>query len=68
MFLDRDDFLSVIKNAPLIFVVLAHEFITNVDLRLNDQHEEYRWFSLNEILSATNIHKYTKNYFLGRKQ
>jgi len=50
------------------YVVLAHEFIINVDIRLNDQHEEYRWFSLNEILNTRNIHKYTKNYFLGRKQ
>jgi len=50
------------------YVVLAHEFTTNDDLRLNDQHEEYRWFVLNEILNTRDIHKYTRNYFLGRKQ
>jgi len=50
------------------YVVLAHEFTTNDDLRLNNQHEEYRWFSLNEILNTRDIHKYTRNYFLGRKQ
>ena len=50
------------------YVVLAHEFITNDDLRLNDQHEEYRWFGMDEILNTKEIHKYTKNYFLGRKQ
>ncbi len=50
------------------YVVLAHEFITNDDLRLNDQHEEYRWFDMDEILNTKEIHKYTKNYFLGRKQ
>ena len=50
------------------YVVLAHEFTTSDDLRLNDQHEEYKWFGLNEILNTKDIHKYTRNYFLGRKQ
>ncbi len=50
------------------YVVLAHKFITNDDLRLNSQHEEYRWFGMDEILNTKEVHKYTKNYFQGRKQ
>ncbi len=48
------------------YIVLAHEFMTNDDLRLNDQHEAYKWFGLEGVLNSGKVHKYTKNYFLGR--
>ena len=49
------------------YIVLAHELLINDDLRLNDQHEAYRWFDTQEILKTTDVHRYTKNYFSGRK-
>ncbi len=49
------------------YIVLVHEFLINGDLRLNDQHEAYRWFDTREMSKADDVHKYTKNYFSGRK-
>jgi len=47
------------------YIVLAHSIVTKSELRLNNQHEEYRWFSKEELLSREDVHKYTKNYFDG---
>jgi len=46
------------------YVVLAYEVtLTDEITFLNDQHGEYRWFEVNELLAKANVHKYTKNYF-----
>ena len=31
----------------------------------NDQHSEYKWFTVDELLKSTQVHKYTKDYFKG---
>lgn len=28
-----------------------------------DQHSEYKWFSIDELLNSNEVHKYVKNYF-----
>jgi hypothetical protein len=28
-----------------------------------DQYNEYKWFSLDELLQSKAVHKYVKNYF-----
>ena len=50
------------------YVVLAHKIIVKSELKLNNQHEEYKWFFKEELLSSENVHKYTKDYFNGDKK
>ncbi|MDH5571562.1 MAG: GDP-mannose mannosyl hydrolase [Gammaproteobacteria bacterium] len=46
------------------YVVLAHILnIGDYTPVSDDQHEEYRWMSEQEILTNTQVHEYTKNYF-----
>ena len=46
------------------YVVLAHVFdIGNYKPVSDDQHEEYRWMSSEEILADDKVHEYTKDYF-----
>jgi colanic acid biosynthesis protein WcaH len=33
---------------------------------LQDQHDEFRWFSLDELQNSPHVHKFTKAYFLNR--
>jgi len=47
------------------YIVLAHTFkVHKEDIRLNNQHEEYKWFSIQEIVENDNVNQHTKDYFL----
>jgi colanic acid biosynthesis protein WcaH len=48
------------------YVVLAHKIVTDAVLTLNNQHTEYRWFSVEELLSDSQVHENTKDYFKQR--
>jgi colanic acid biosynthesis protein WcaH len=47
------------------YVVLAHEI--ELDLKIEDlppdQHSQYRWFTISELLAATDVHTNAKAYF-----
>lgn len=46
------------------YIVLAHVVdVGNYEPVSDDQHEEYRWMSLEEILADDKVHNYTKDYF-----
>ena len=45
------------------YVVLAHKIVTDDALTLNNQHSKYRWFGIDELLSDTQVHDNTKDYF-----
>jgi colanic acid biosynthesis protein WcaH len=45
------------------YVVLAHKIITDDVLTLNNQHTEYRWFNIAELLQDETVHSNTKDYF-----
>jgi len=47
------------------YIVLAHKIITDTELKLNNQHESYQWFSKEELLATDSVHRYTKDYFTG---
>ena len=47
------------------YIVLAHKITTDTELKLNNQHELYKWFSKEELLEIDDVHKYTKDYFRG---
>ena len=31
--------------------------------RMDDQHDAYRWFSVDELLESENVHRYIKDIF-----
>jgi len=45
------------------YVNLAYEVEIEVDKLPKDQHSEYRWFNLEELLNAKDVHNYVKEYF-----
>ena len=47
------------------YIVLAHEIKIDAEFMLNNQHEEYKWFSKEELLKSETVHQYTKDYFDG---
>jgi len=47
------------------YIVLAHKFQVNeAEIKLNNQHEAYQWFDVQELLSRDDVNQYTKNYFI----
>lgn len=59
----KDSFLS--DGVSTHYVVLAYEIdIKNEKVSLNiDQHSDYGWFSIDEVLANKRVHQFTKNYF-----
>ncbi len=47
------------------YIVLAHKITVDEELKLNNQHESYRWFVKDELLQSDDVHQYTKDYFTG---
>ena len=56
---------GIYKDVSTHYINLAYEVdINNEILNLpNDQHNEYQWLSINELLNSKQVHKYVKNYF-----
>jgi len=56
---------GIYKDISTHYINLAYEVdINNEILNLpNDQHNEYQWLSINELLNSKQVHKYVKNYF-----
>jgi len=56
---------GIYKDVSTHYINLAYEVdINNEILNLpNDQHNEYQWLSINELLSSKQVHKYVKDYF-----
>jgi len=48
------------------YVVLGYE--VKLDIALDDlpadQHQDYRWFTVDELLASEQVHQHTKDYFL----
>lgn len=50
------------------YVVLAHKIELPTDFAMpavDEQHAEFRWWSISEMLASNKVHQYSKNYFLG---
>lgn len=45
------------------YIVLAHKIKIDKLPELNEQHNEYRWFDVEELLLDNTVHNYTKDYF-----
>lgn len=52
------------------YVVLGYELIsgTSLDTLPVEQHSNYQWFSVQELLDSEQVHPHTKLYFLHRNE
>lgn len=48
------------------YVVLSYELMLEIDLcdLPEEQHCDYHWFTVDELLSSNQVHQHTKDYFL----
>ena len=55
---------SLYKNISTHYVNIAYKYETKrtPDLPI-EQHSEYKWFTIDELLKSKQVHKYTKDYF-----
>ncbi len=55
---------SVFDNVSTHYVNLAYEYkVDEIDYLPTEQHNEYQWFRVNELLESQQVHKYVKDYF-----
>jgi colanic acid biosynthesis protein WcaH len=47
------------------YVALGYEIVLNlaIDKLPAQQHSNYRWFDIDELLDASDVHQHTKDYF-----
>ena len=55
---------SIYDNISTHYVNLAYEYQVEEIIDLpNEQHSEYKWFTIGELLESKQVHKYVKDYF-----
>ena len=56
---------GIYEDISTHYINLAYEF--NMDDEMfnlpYEQHSEYQWFSIKELLESKQVHKYVKDYF-----
>ena len=55
---------SIYEDVSTHYVNLAYEYEAEEIPNLpTEQHDEYKWFTIDELLQSEQVHKYTKDYF-----
>jgi len=55
---------SMFEDVSTHYVNLAYEYeVEEIQDLPTEQHSEYRWFTIDELLESKQVHKYTKDYF-----
>ena len=55
---------SMFEDVSTHYVNLAYEYeVEEIQDLPTEQHSEYRWFTIDELLESEQVHKYTKDYF-----
>jgi colanic acid biosynthesis protein WcaH len=55
---------SIYENVSTHYVNIAYEYEMEKTPDLpTEQHSEYQWFTVDELLNSDQVHKYTKDYF-----
>jgi len=55
---------SIYKGVSTHYVNLAYEYQVKEIIDLpTEQHSEYKWFTVDELLESNQVHSYTKDYF-----
>ena len=57
---------SMYEDVSTHYVNLAYEYEVEEVLNLpTEQHNEYQWFTVSELLKSKQVYKYVKDYFKG---
>ena len=55
---------SMFEDVSTHYVNLAYEYeVEEIPDLPTEQHSEYRWFTIDELLESKQVHRYTKDYF-----
>ena len=55
---------SIYQDVSTHYINLAYEIEIEETLNLpNEQHNEYQWLTIDELLESKQVHKYVKDYF-----
>jgi len=55
---------SLYENVSTHYVNIAYEYeVEEIPDLPTEQHSEYQWFAVDELLNSDQVHKYTKDYF-----
>ena len=55
---------SMYENVSTHYVNIAYEYEVKETPDLpTEQHSEYKWFAIDELLESKQVHKYVKDYF-----
>ena len=55
---------SIYKDVSTHYVNIAYEYeVEEIPDLPTEQHSEYKWFTIDELLKSKQVHKYTKDYF-----
>jgi len=55
---------SIYENVSTHYVNLAYKYeVEEIADLPTEQHSEYKWFTIGELLESKQVHKYTKDYF-----
>ena len=55
---------SIYQDVSTHYVNLAYEIKIEVTFNLPaEQHNEYQWFTIDELLESKQVHKYVRDYF-----
>ena len=55
---------SIYNDVSTHYVNLAYEYeVEEISDLPIEQHNEYRWFGISELLESKKVHKYVKDYF-----
>jgi len=60
---------SIFDNISTHYINIAYfyEIENKIELLPLEQHSEYKWFSIEEIMKNDLVHKYVKDYFKGKE-
>jgi len=59
---------SIFDAVSTHYLNLAYEIeVSGLEDLPEDQHSEYRWFGLEELIQSDEVHKYVKDYFTPQK-
>lgn len=59
---------SIFEYVSTHYVNLAYEIeVSGLEDLPRDQHNDYRWFDLEELIQSNEVHKYVKDYFTAQK-
>ena len=59
---------SIFDDVSTHYVNLAYEIeVSGLEDLPEDQHNDYRWFGLEELIQSNEVHTYVKDYFTTQK-